>query len=52
MLQEVIEGVGAGWGTVRASLARPRWRAVEGWTLHPHWRVGVGGGTCSGHTAR
>ena len=52
LLQEVIEGVGAGWGTVRASLARPRWRAVEGWTLHPHWRVGVGGGTCSGHTAR
>jgi hypothetical protein len=50
LLQEVIERVGAVWGTVRASLARPRWRAVEGWTLHTRRRVGVGGGTCSGAT--
>ena len=55
LLQEVIEGVGAGGGTVRASLARPRWRAVEGWTLAPHppargwW---VGGRVVAPHAAR
>ena len=39
----VIEGGGqtGAWG---ARLARPRWRRVLGWSLHPRRRVGGGWG--------
>jgi hypothetical protein len=41
-----VEVIG-GWGQCgarEARLARPRWRVVVGWTLHPRRRLGGGWG--------
>ena len=40
-----VVGCGGQCGARGARLARPRWRAVVGWTLHPRRRVGGGWGT-------